>query len=216
LFPGENFPLKPWSSYANNPLQAGFNQRLVPQLRQFLSEQLPEYMVPGFMVVLDSLPLMPNGKLDRRALPPPETDRPELAASYMGPRTPVEEVLAGLWAEQLGLKRVGVQDNFFTELGGHSLLATQLVTRIRDVFETELPLRRLFEWPTVEGLAAAMSEDPPEKERIERIAALVLTVNRMSEEEVDLLLAGTPTLSPSSPPDPPTTAASTIRTEAQP
>jgi acyl carrier protein len=117
--------------------------------RELLSERLPEYMVPSALVVLEAMPLTPNGKLDRRALPAPEWRH---AAGHLAPRTLVEELLAGIWSEVLGVERPGVDDNFF-ELGGHSLLATQVVSRLRSAFQIELPLRELFEEPTVAGLA---------------------------------------------------------------
>jgi len=120
-------------------------------LKEFLREELPEYMVPSAFVQLQALPLTPNGKVDRKALPAPEAS-PE---TYVAPRTPVEETLARLCAELLGLERVGVEDDFF-ELGGHSLLATQLLSRLRAAFEIEIPLRALFEAPTVAGLAIAV------------------------------------------------------------
>ncbi|MDP9121654.1 MAG: non-ribosomal peptide synthetase, partial [Acidobacteriota bacterium] len=123
------------------------------ELRQLLRERLPEYMVPAAFVMLSSLPLSANGKVDRRALPAPEWRGAE--ESFLAPRTPVEEVLAGIWAEVLGLDRVGVLDNFF-DLGGHSLLATRVMSRLRSTLGTELPLRDLFAQPTVEGLAAAV------------------------------------------------------------
>jgi amino acid adenylation domain-containing protein/thioester reductase-like protein/non-ribosomal peptide synthase protein (TIGR01720 family) len=124
-------------------------------LRHFLQAKLPAYMIPAAFVLLEALPLTPNGKVDRRALPAPDPARPELEGTFIAPRTPTEEVVAGLWAEVLGLERVGVHDNFF-ELGGHSLLATQLLARLRATFAVELPLRRLFEAPTVATVAASL------------------------------------------------------------
>ncbi|HEX8821925.1 MAG TPA: condensation domain-containing protein, partial [Archangium sp.] len=112
---------------------------------------LPEYMVPSAFRVLDALPLSPNGKVDRKALPAPEATRSE-QHTYVAPRTPTEQLLASLWTQVLGVERVGGGDNFF-ELGGHSLLATQVVSRIRASFGVDLPLRALFEAPTVESLA---------------------------------------------------------------
>jgi amino acid adenylation domain-containing protein len=124
-------------------------------LREHLRRELPEYMVPAVFVPLERLPLTPSGKLDRRALPAPEhaagTD------GYVAPRTPVEEVLAEIWAEMLRLERVGVEESFF-ELGGHSLLVTRVVSRVREVFGVELPLRALFEGPTVAELAVRVEE----------------------------------------------------------
>ncbi|MGD0207573.1 MAG: amino acid adenylation domain-containing protein [Verrucomicrobiota bacterium] len=124
-------------------------------LRHFLKEKLPEYMVPAVFVLLEALPLMPNGKVDRRALPSPDRSRPELDKAFVAPRTPTEELLAEIWAQLLDLERVGIHDNFF-DLGGHSLLATQVVSRIRETFQVEIPLRRLFEVPTVAGLAESI------------------------------------------------------------
>ncbi len=121
------------------------------ELRAYLKAQLPEYMTPSFFVTLNELPLMPNGKINRRALPAPEGAVAK-AAEYEAPRTQTEELLAGLWASVLHVDRIGVNDDFFA-LGGHSLLATQLVSRVREAFGVELPLRELFERPTVAGLA---------------------------------------------------------------
>ena len=121
-------------------------------LRRFLQKQLPEYMIPSTFVVLEALPLTPNGKVDRHALLAPEQVKPELKETFVAPRTPIEEVLAAIWAEILKLEQVGVYDNFF-ELGGHSLLATQMISHVRKAFQVELPLRRLFELPTVASIA---------------------------------------------------------------
>jgi amino acid adenylation domain-containing protein/non-ribosomal peptide synthase protein (TIGR01720 family) len=126
------------------------------QLRQFLKAKLPDYMVPSTFVILDSLPLTPNGKIDRRALPKPELDG-TILEKYVAPRTPVEEILAQIWAQILKIEQVGIHDNFF-ELGGHSLLATQLVSRIRNIFKVELPLRELFAKATVAELAQSIGQ----------------------------------------------------------
>jgi amino acid adenylation domain-containing protein/thioester reductase-like protein len=148
---------KPWADYANDPVRGKVIRSLVPTLRTFLRGKLPEYMVPSAFVTLDELPLSPNGKVDRNALPVPECARPELEEAYVAPATAVEQALAELWAEVLGLERVGTQDNFF-ELGGHSLLATQVISRVRKTLQVELPLRALFEAPTVATLAERVEE----------------------------------------------------------
>jgi amino acid adenylation domain-containing protein len=126
-------------------------------LRDFLRTRLPEYMVPGTFVLLDALPLSPNGKLDRHALPAPDRARPELESPPLAPRSPTEEVVAGIWTEVLGLEGIGVSDNFF-DLGGHSLKATQVVSRVRDAFQVELPVHSVFASPTVAGLAKVIEQ----------------------------------------------------------
>jgi amino acid adenylation domain-containing protein/non-ribosomal peptide synthase protein (TIGR01720 family) len=131
------------------------------ELRRHLSGTVPDYMVPSSFVTLDALPLTPSGKLDRRRLPAPERARPELEQVLVAPRTPLEAELARLWSEVLSIDLVGIHDDFF-ELGGHSLLATQLVSRMRDRFQVELPLRELFEARTVAGVAAVIERSNPE------------------------------------------------------
>ncbi|HEX6911984.1 MAG TPA: amino acid adenylation domain-containing protein, partial [Longimicrobium sp.] len=121
------------------------------ELRAALKGTLPEHMVPSAIVRLDALPLTPNGKVDRRALPAPELDAG--AEAYVEPRTAVEEIVAGIFAEVLRVEHVGARDDFFV-LGGHSLIAVRVVSRVRDAFGVELPLRALFEASTVEALAA--------------------------------------------------------------
>jgi SAM-dependent methyltransferase/acyl carrier protein len=138
--------------YANNPLRKVVTDQLLPELRDYLAEKLPDYMMPSAFVALDSMPLMPNGKIDRRALPTPEPSSLNKEASFVPGRTPTEEALAKVWAETLGMERVSIHDNFF-ELGGHSLMVAQMVSRLRDLFSMELPVRTVFERPTVAELA---------------------------------------------------------------
>ncbi|MET0395456.1 MAG: non-ribosomal peptide synthase/polyketide synthase [Longimicrobiaceae bacterium] len=142
---------RPWSALANDPLASRRGEWLLPELRAWLGERLPEHMVPAAFVVMDSLPLTPSGKVDRRALPEPDAAR--AGGALQAPRSAAEEMLAGIWAEVLGLERVGTTDSFF-ELGGHSLLATRVVSRVRQAFGVELPLRAMFESPTLAALAA--------------------------------------------------------------
>jgi amino acid adenylation domain-containing protein len=122
---------------------------LTVQLRSFLSEKLPDYMLPSVFVVLASLPMTESGKVNRHDLPLPQSTTEE--EHYVGPRNPIEEVIAGIWAEILNLPRVGICDDFF-QLGGHSLLATQVVSRIRRILNVELPLKAMFEMPTIATL----------------------------------------------------------------
>jgi amino acid adenylation domain-containing protein/thioester reductase-like protein len=124
----------------------------ITELRSFLKEKLPEYMVPSVFVQLEALPLTPNGKVDRYALPALEQTRPEQEAVYVAPRTPLEQQLAEIWAQVLGLEKVGIHDNFF-DLGGHSLLITQLLAQVRDTFKVNLSLPSLFKEPTVANIA---------------------------------------------------------------
>jgi hypothetical protein len=129
----------------------------ISELRRFLKKKLPNNMIPSAFVRLEAFPRTPNGKVDRKMLPAPEQERPQLSEVFVVPRTPDEESLAGIWARTLGLERVGVHDNFF-ELGGHSLLATRVIHHIREELQTELPLRALFEAPTVAGLTERLRE----------------------------------------------------------
>jgi amino acid adenylation domain-containing protein len=136
---------------------AGVPAPAAVELRSFLQDRLPAYMVPAVFVLLSELPRTPQGKVDRKALPAPATASAEEPAAGDVPRTPAEELMAGLWAEVLGLRRVGLHEDFF-ELRGHTLLAAQIVARVRSAFGVDLPLRALFEHPTVAGLLAAIEE----------------------------------------------------------
>ena len=138
------------------------------ELRAHLAETLPEHMVPSAFVMLDRLPLTPNGKLDRRALPAPEYSA---LAGWRLPRTPQEELLCALFAEVLGVERVGIEDNFFA-LGGHSLLATRLISRIRSTLGAEIAIRSLFEAPTVEALAQRLNANRPDQSPLEVLLPL--------------------------------------------
>jgi amino acid adenylation domain-containing protein len=144
-------PAKSWHTYANDPLESPFRQQLIPQLREYLKARLPEYMIPSAWLVLKHLPLTSHGKVDRRALPAPQS-RPEEMGEYLAPRTPLEKALAEIWAQVLRVDQVGVHDNFF-ELGGHSLLATQVVVRLQAALSIDVSTRLLFEHPTVAQLA---------------------------------------------------------------
>ena len=128
---------------------------LTSELRGFARSRLPDYMVPSAFVQIDSVPLTSNGKLDRRALPVPDQSRPELEHVYVAPCSPQQETLAKIWSQVLGIGQVGVHDNFF-ELGGHSLLATQVISGMRDAFQLDLPVRELFEHPTIAQLAESV------------------------------------------------------------
>lgn len=148
----------------------------ITTIRQFVRETLPDYMSPAGFVVLNSLPLTTSGKLDRRQLPTPNFEQHRSGGpAVTPPSTPEEELLAEVWSELLERPKVGVHDNFF-DLGGHSLLATQLISRIRDLFQVEIPLRTLFETPTIAALAVAIDE------------LLLAEIEQMSDEEVAALM----------------------------
>jgi len=148
------------------------------ELRSYLKDRLPEYMVPSAFVTLEEVPLTPNGKVDRKALPEPEWNGREASSGFVAARTPVEEMLCGIWEQLLKTEQVGIHENFF-ELGGHSLLATQVISRVRESFNVELPLRVNFESPTI----AEISETIEEAMRAEEGVALspILQISRDRE-----------------------------------
>jgi natural product biosynthesis luciferase-like monooxygenase protein/amino acid adenylation domain-containing protein/FkbM family methyltransferase len=149
----------------------------VKTLRSFLGEKLPEFMIPAIFMILDTLPLTPNGKLDRRSLPVPEVNIWKSESEYVAPRTVVEEVLAAIWSEILGLEKVGIKDNFFA-LGGHSLLATQVISRLREAFQVELPLRSLFAAPTVADLSEEIDKIHHQATDVKTLPILTISRDR--------------------------------------
>jgi acyl carrier protein len=166
------------------PMRAGL---AIGELRSFLRAKLPEYMIPSTFVFLEKLPLTTNGKVDRKNLPMPDLSERSPEGSYLAPRTAVEEVVADIWAEALNVSRIGVQDNFF-ELGGHSLKATRVNSRLCTIFKMELPLRMLFEHPTVESLAQAVVARESRPGQVEKIANLHQQLKNMSPDQVQVLL----------------------------
>jgi acyl-coenzyme A synthetase/AMP-(fatty) acid ligase/acyl carrier protein len=158
----------------------------IQELYSFLIERLPDYMLPSTFVFLDTLPLTPGGKVDRRALPAPDKTRPDLKTTFVAPSTPVEKRLAGIWAEVLNKEPVGIHDNFF-ELGGNSLLATQVISRISDALSVALPRRSLFETPTLAGLADQITQQLTVAH--DEMAELLAELEGLSEEDAQRLVA---------------------------
>jgi amino acid adenylation domain-containing protein len=157
------------------------------ELRAWLKERLPEYMVPSAWMHLEQLPLTASGKLDRASLPEPERGRPDLASLFVAPRTAIEGMLAEIFADILNLERAGINDNFF-ELGGHSLLATRVVTRIRKVFNADLPLRRFFERPTAREIAEFLTANETRLGQMEEAIALRRKIENLSADDLEELL----------------------------
>ncbi|BCL80829.1 non-ribosomal peptide synthetase [Ktedonobacteria bacterium brp13] len=162
---------------ANNQADAPSAQAL----RSYLQSRLPEYMIPSYFVMLEALPLTSNGKIDRRALPVP--DQQEQKDNSVAPRTAAEVVVARIWQDVLNLSQVGVQDDFFA-LGGHSLLATQVISRLSSAFQVELPLRSLFDAPTVEGLVNEIALVRGGLDVVEEIAEVLNEIELLEEDEL--------------------------------
>ena len=155
----------------------------VRELRHHLREVFPDYMIPSVFVFLDFLPLTPNGKVDRRALPDPGNARPNLSSLYAPPATTTEDQLTSIWSKVLSVNEVGIHDNFF-DLGGHSLAASRVISRVIQTFKLELPVKALFEAPTVAEMAAIISQHQSKRASDNELAQIVLReVEAMSEEE---------------------------------
>jgi len=175
----------------DQPGQKGLIGYIVPQsgksaasseLRAFLTRRLPDYMVPTAIVSLAAMPLTPNGKIDRKALAPSNRVAAAGDADPAEPQTATEAAVASLWSDILKINRVGVSDNFFA-LGGHLLSATELIGHLNKIFQVSMPLRHLFEHPTVSGLSRALMRLETSPGRIERIAGLLQRIDRMSAVE---------------------------------
>ncbi len=153
------------------------------ELQSFLRARLLEQMVPSAIVLLDEMPLTPNGKINRRALPAPEIARPELEQRYVAPRNDIEVALVDLWQEVLGIDEIGVRDNFF-DLGGHSLKATRLLSKVRTIFRTQLPLSVVFEAATIEALASALVQHEPKPGQTAKIAGVLQRIKSIPSADL--------------------------------
>jgi acyl carrier protein len=144
-------------------------------------------MVPSVFIPLSVLPLTDNGKVDRRRLPPPIPDQAAWEVNYAAPRTPMEVMLVGIWREVLGLDQIGIHQNFF-DLGGHSLIATQVISRVREVLQLEIPLHVLFDAPTVAELALAIAHQLAEQENAEKVKQILAEIEQLSSKDLQHLL----------------------------
>ncbi|MFC1713743.1 amino acid adenylation domain-containing protein [Candidatus Poribacteria bacterium] len=158
------------------------------QLRRELAQKLPDYMIPSAFVIMDSLPLVANGKVNLQALPAPGTERPELDTPFAAPRTPAEMEVAGIWSDVLGLDEVGIHDSFF-DLGGHSLLATQIISRVIDMFQVVVPMRSLFQSPTVADMAMIIGQNQTSKAERGGVNRILAELETLLDEQVKRLPA---------------------------
>ncbi|NJN99265.1 MAG: non-ribosomal peptide synthetase, partial [Anaerolineales bacterium] len=152
------------------------------ELYRFLKQKLPDYMMPAAFVTLDTMPLTPHGKIDRRGLPAPTVTRLEWDQPFVAPHTSTEQSLAEIWATVLGVERMGVNENFF-EAGGHSLLATQVMARIHQAFGFDLPLRCLFEAPTIAEFATLVDQYEVERVDQETLVQMLAELDRLPEAD---------------------------------
>jgi amino acid adenylation domain-containing protein len=173
---------------ANHPLRSQATPSLIPELRRALGAAMPDFMIPSAFVPMEALPRNAAGKVDFAALPKPGSARPELQDAYVAPRSDVETLIADTYAKLLHLERAGRNDDFF-DLGGHSLLATQLASRLRELLRADVPLRKIFEHPTVAGLAEWLVANEPKPGMMAAVAALRLKLDAMPEAEARAMLA---------------------------
>src|ERR1017187_8992582 len=164
-FPASAGPL---TSYANNPLRGAHRLKLASELRQYLRERVPDYMVPAVFVTLESLPLTPNGKIDRRALPVPDDARPELRQAYVEPASSLERTIQSIWREVLQMDRVGTHDNFF-DLGGHSLRLVVVHSKLAQALTRELSIIDLFQYPSIHSLARHLANEDPGQQPLNEV-----------------------------------------------
>jgi acyl carrier protein len=170
-----------------------------PAVRNILSvlkEDLPDYMIPSAFVFVDALPLSPNGKIDRSALPAPGNARPDIGVPFVAPRTPLEEELAEIWKEALSLDSVGVDDNFL-DLGGHSLLASQIITQVIKRFQLDLPVQLLFDSPTVAEMAVVIANSEAAKFDQDELEGVLAELESVSDNEARRIVGASGSAIPS-------------------
>ncbi|MBD3184085.1 AMP-binding protein, partial [Candidatus Poribacteria bacterium] len=164
-------------------IKEGKKSPTITEMREFLEQTLPDYMIPAVFMTLDDIPLTPNGKIDWQALPETKLDRPELNTPFKPPGTPIEAKLTDIWSLVLGISEVGIQDDFF-DLGGHSLLATQVVSRVEQNFGIKIKLDTIFQSPTIEEIALIIDQKKIEKPGKENLDKLLDDIESMSDEDI--------------------------------
>ncbi|MFT5289279.1 MAG: amino acid adenylation domain-containing protein [Planctomycetota bacterium] len=173
------------SDFANNPMAGKLSRQVGPALKKALVTELPEYMVPAVIVPLEAMPLSPNGKVDRKALPEPDTSRPDVEVPFAAPSTPLEEIVTEIWIDVLGLDRIGVDDPFL-DLGGHSLSAVQIQAGLGEVFPFEIPLPEIFETKTVANLCLRITALGHQAGiDAEEIAHMLQEIDLLTDEELE-------------------------------
>jgi acyl carrier protein len=165
-------------------MKVKFDLQIEPQLRAFLKESLPEHLIPATFIFLETLPRTRTGKVDRKSLLQPESHRSQYGGQYIAPETEMELLIAEVWQKLLRVDRVGINDNFF-DLGGHSLLATQVINKLRDSYSVELPLRTIFESPTIAGLAKQVElAQKHGQQDADKMTQIIQKIKNLSADEV--------------------------------